>query len=72
MQQQLLHKNILKSLKQKKHDAIKLFAQSKLDSIADIISQAMQDGEISSIEFHKVLEETEKYRKLKADLRKPS
>ena len=56
-------------VKQGKHDAIKLLAQSKLDSIADIISQAMQDGDISSIEFHKVLQEVEKYRKLKADIR---
>ena len=29
--------------KQEKHEAIKLLAQSKLGSIADIISQAMQD-----------------------------
>ena len=32
------------TVKQEKHDAIKLLAQSKLDSIAKIISQAMQDG----------------------------
>ena len=38
--------------KQEKHDAIKLLVQSKLDSIANITSQAMQDGDI---EFHKVL-----------------
>ena len=29
----------------------------------------MQDGDISSIKFHKVLQEVEKYRKLKADIR---
>ena len=57
------------TVKQEKHDAIKLLAQSKLDSITDIISQAMQDGDISSTEFHKVLQEVEKYRKLKADIR---
>ena len=57
------------SVKQEKHDAIKLLAQSKLDSIANIISQAMQDGDISPTEFHKVLQETEKYRKLKAGIR---
>ena len=57
------------SMKQEKYDTIKLLAQSKLDSIADIISQAMQDGDISSIEFHKVLQEVEKFRKLKADIR---
>ena len=56
-------------MKQEKHDAIKLVAQSKLDSVADIISQAMQDGDISSIEFHKVLQEVKKYCKLKTDIR---
>ena len=58
------------TVKQEKHDSIKLLAQSKLDSIANIISQAMQDGDISPTEFHKVLQEREKYRKLKADIRK--
>ena len=56
------------TVKQEKHDAIKLLAQSKLDSITNIISQAMQDGTISPSEFHKVLQEVEKYRKLKADI----
>ena len=56
-------------MKQEKRDAVKLLAQSKLDSITDIIPQAMQDGDISSIEFHKVLQEVEKHRKLKADTR---
>ena len=44
-------------------------AQSKLDSISNTILQAMQDRDISSIEFYKVLKEVEKYRKLKADIR---
>ena len=57
------------TVKQEKHDSIKLLAQSKLNSIANIISQAMQDGDISPTEFHKVLHEVEKYRKLKADIR---
>ena len=29
----------------------------------------MQDGDVSPTEFHKVLQEVEKYRKLKADIR---
>ena len=29
----------------------------------------MQDGDISPTEFHKVLQEVEKYRKVKADIR---
>ena len=54
------------TVKQGKHDAMKLLVQSKLDSITDIISQVVQDGDISPTEFHKVLQEVEKYRKLKA------
>ena len=57
------------TVNQEKHNSIKLLAQSKLDSMANIISQAMQDGDISSTEFHKVLQEVEKYRKLKPDIR---
>ena len=56
-------------VKQEKHNSIKLLAQSKLDSITDIISQAIQDGDISPTEFYKVLQEVEKYCKLKADIR---
>ena len=56
-------------MKQEKQGTIKLFAQSKLDSIADIFSQAMKVRDISSIEFHKVLQEVEKYRKLKANIK---
>ena len=37
--------------------------------MSDIISQAMQDGDISPTEFHEVLQGVEKYRKLKADIR---
>ena len=44
------------TIKQEKHDAIKLLAQSKLDRIPNIISQAMQDGDTST-EFQKVLPE---------------
>ena len=57
------------TVKQEKHDAIRLLAQSKLDSMANIILQAIQDGDISFIEFHKVLQEVEKYRKRQADIR---
>ena len=56
-------------VKQEKHDAIKLLAQGNLDSITNIIPQAMQDGDISPTEFHKVLLEVEKYRKLKDDIK---
>ena len=59
------------TVKHEKYDAFKLLAQSqsKLHSMADIISQAIQDGDISFIEFHKVLQEVEKYYKLKSNIR---
>ena len=57
------------TVKHEKHDLIKLRAQSKLDSIANFISQEMQDGYIFPTEFHKVLQEVKKQRKLKADIR---
>ena len=57
------------TVKQEWNNSIKLLAQSKLDSITNIISQAMQDGDISPSEFHKLLQEIEKYSKLKADIR---
>ena len=37
--------------------------------MTDIISQAMQDEDISPTGFHEVLQEVEKYRKFKADIR---
>ena len=57
------------TVNQEKHDSIKLLAESKLGSIANIILQAMEDEDTSPTEFHKVLQEVEKYRKLKADIR---
>ena len=42
------------TVKQEKHDAIKLLAQTKLDSISNIISHVMQDGDTSPNEFHKL------------------
>ena len=58
------------SSKEKKHDDIRLLAQSKLDSISETISQPIQDEKVSPTEFHKILQEAENYRKLKADIRK--
>ena len=58
------------TVKQEKHD-IRLLDQIRLDSIVKIISQAMQDGDIwrYPTEFQKILQEVEKYRKLKVDIR---
>ena len=47
------------TLKEEKHDSIQLLEQSKLDSTANIISQVMQDRDISPTEFHNVLQKVE-------------
>ena len=57
------------TVNQEKYDSIKLLAESKLGSIANIILQAIEDEDTSPTEFYKVLQEVEKYRKLKADIR---
>ena len=57
-------------VKAKKHDEIRVLALSKLSSITDVISNALRDGHISPEEFKLVLDEVEKYGKMKADIRK--
>ena len=48
-------------VKAKKHDEIRVLALSKLNSITDVISNALRDGHISPEEFKLVLDEIEKY-----------
>ena len=56
-------------VKQKKHDQIILLAQTKLESIQDIISKALTDGNISDLEFERILSELDRYRTLKQEVR---
>ena len=49
----------------KKHDRILMMAKSKLDSIKSLISQALNDMEISHKEFVMILKETDEYEKRK-------
>ena len=46
-----------------------MLAKSKLNSIETLISQALIDMEISHEEFITILNEKEKYRKMKDNLR---
>ena len=55
--------------KSKKHDQIRLLAESKLDSISDVVSQAIQDGDISPDEYQRILKEIEHYRQIKQQIR---
>ena len=55
--------------KKRKHDKTFMLAKSKLNSIATLISQALNDIEISHEEFVTILKEKDKYEKMKKNLR---
>ena len=55
-------------VKATKHDEIRVLALSKLNSITDVISNALRDGRISPEEFKLVLDEMEKYGLIKAKI----
>ena len=55
--------------KKKKHDEILMLAKTKLNSIETIISQALIDMVISHEEFITILNEKDKYEKMKDNLR---
>ena len=55
--------------KTQKHYEIKTIADSKLNSIKDSISKSLTDGQISEQEFKSILDELDKYNKLKDSIR---
>ena len=54
--------------KKKKHDQILMLAKSKYNSIEALISQALNDIDISHKEFITILNEKDKYEKMKEDI----
>ena len=54
--------------KKKKHDQILMLAKSKYNSIEALISQALNDIDISHKEFITILNEKDKYEKIKEDI----
>ena len=52
-----------------KHDKILMLAESKLNSIETLLSQALIDLEISHEEFITILKEKGKYEKMKENVR---
>jgi len=54
--------------KAKKHDKIKILAESKLDSISAIVSRAVEDAHVSHEEYQLILREVEHYRKIKQQI----
>ena len=55
--------------KARKHDLIRGLAESKLNTIADRISIALNDDKITEEEFRLILSETDKYNQVKAEIR---
>ena len=55
--------------KKKKHNKISMLAKSQVNSIEVLISQALTDLEISHEEFKTIVNEKEKYEKMKEDIR---
>ena len=56
--------------KARKNDEIHMLAKSKLNSIETLVSRALIDMEISHQEFITILNEKDKYEKMKDNLRK--
>ena len=55
--------------KKKKHDQILMLAKSKFNSIETLISQGLNDMEISHEEFLTICKEKGRYEKIKEDIR---
>ena len=60
------------SVKAKKHDEVRVLAESKLNTIADHVSTALTDGQVSDEEFRLIIDEVQKYRQMKAEIRSGS
>ena len=58
--------------KNKKHDKIKTLAESKLDSISNLVSKAIENAHISHEEYQFILKEVEHYRVMKEQIRTKS
>ena len=61
--------NTLFDTKAKKHDKIIVLAQTKLDSVHDTISKAINDGHIDPTEFQRIIQEKQRYLLLKEQIR---
>ena len=58
--------------KKKKHDKIFVLVKSKLDSIENLVSQALIDMEISQEEFNAVIRDKQKYERMKENVKNVS
>ena len=58
------------SAKAAKHEAIRILASAKLNTVHSHISKALEDCEISDDEYKLILDEVDKYRAMKEEIRK--
>jgi len=56
------------SAKAAKHEAVCMLAASKLNTVHSHISKALEDCEVSDDEYKLILDEVEKYRRMKEEL----
>ena len=54
--------------KTQRHDQIRTIAGSKLNSMKDLISKALQDGQISDVEFKAILHDVERFNTMKEEI----
>ena len=52
-----------------KHEQTVAICQSKVNSIKDRISKALNDNKVSAEEFHNIISEVDKYNEMKRDIR---
>ena len=57
------------AVKAQKHDEVRVLVESKLNTIADYVSTALLDGEISDDEFRLIIDEVAKYHQIKSEIR---
>ena len=57
------------TIREEKHLKIKMLAMSKLDTISSHVSKALKDNYISDEEFNLIMEELNKYKAMKEDIR---
>ena len=53
----------------RKHDQIRVLAETKINTIADRISTALSDNKISDEEFRQILSEADKFNEMKDAIR---
>ena len=65
----IIGKYSVKKSKAEKHEKIKMIASAKLDTIASHVSKALSDNKVTDEEFRLILEELEKYKVMKEEVR---